>query len=162
MIRLQIFNLYRYKKKMEYWLDLPHIAKWCGDPARRLAQIATTPPSNHAVIMQDADPIGYVRWEKVSAGGRAARALPSLPDDALDIDIFIGEAEKTGRGAGSEALQLVFHHLRLATNSSQAIFCTSIFNRTAQAAVLKAGCRRLSEFDDPEFGKCVIFVRQLN
>jgi RimJ/RimL family protein N-acetyltransferase len=161
MIALQIHSLPDQRKTIERWLNLPHVAEWWGDPTERLEQFDTTSPDNHALIIHDGIPIGYVRWERVCPKALTSVGLTDIPDGSFDIDIFIGDLDAVGRGAGPKALELLFDHLRVTTEAPLAGLCSSIFNDHAHAAFLKAGCIRSSEFDDPVFGKCVVFARHL-
>lgn len=145
---------------IEFWLDFPHVSKWWGDPSARLDQFDTTPPANHALIVKDTVPIGYIRWEKVSSKALALAGLPDIPDGSFNIDLFIGDLNSVGCGAGPKALELLFNHLRVTTETPLLGLCASIHNHHAHAAFLKAGYARSTEFDDPDFGRCVVFTRR--
>ncbi len=143
------------------WLRSAHVTRWWGDPVGRLDQFEASGPGDHAIIARDGTPIGYVRWETVDPEALAAVGLDGIPAKSIDIDIFIGEPAEAGRGAGPQALDLLFKHLRETTDAPLAGLCTSVDNHRAHAAFLKAGCERLTQFDDPAFGPCYVFVRYL-
>lgn len=150
-----------HRRQVADWLNSAHVARWWGDPAAGLAQFDATPPQNHALIAQDAVPIGYIRWQTVEQEALAAVGLTGIPAGSIDIDIFIGALEETGRGAGPRALTLLFDRLRATTEAPLAGLCSSIHNERAHAAFIKAGCTRLTAFDDPDFGPCLVFAKVL-
>ena len=151
----------RDRNRIAEWLAAPFVSRWWGDPAARLKQFDATPAENHALIARGGVPIGYLRWETVSLEELAAVGLSDIPENAADVDIFIGSSGEAGRGAGPHALQLLFDRLRATTRAPMAGLCTSVDNHHAQAAFAKAGCTRLTQYDDPDYGPCFVFARQL-
>ena len=73
-----------------------HSRWWC-DPEERLQQFDATPVENHALIARDAVPIGYMRWKTLSLKDLAAVGLTGIPENSVDIDIFIGSSGEAGR-----------------------------------------------------------------
>ncbi|MCR9137717.1 MAG: acetyltransferase [Alphaproteobacteria bacterium] len=143
------------------WMASAHVSKWWGDPDGRLDDLRATGSDNHAMIALDGKPIGYLRWEMVDPAALASVGLHAIPARSIDIDIFIGEPAEAGRGAGPAALELLFARLRETTDAPLAGLCTSVNNHRAHAAFKKARCTQLTEFDDPVFGPCLVFVRHL-
>lgn len=144
------------------WLQEEHVSRWWGEPAKRLEQFDETPEENHRLIMEYDVPVGYVRWEKVDAEALAAVGLAFIPPDAVDMDLFIADPAKSGRGIGPEALRLVFEHLNRETDASLVGLCTSVRNIRAHKAFEIAGCTRLTQFDDPTYGSCYVYASALN
>lgn len=161
MISLLASDAAEHRARIGDWLKLPHVSRWWGDASECLAKFDATPSYQHAIIARDGIPIGYVRWETVSREALDAVGLTGIPDGSIDIDIFIGPPEETGRGVGPRALDLIFDRLRATTDAPLAGLCSSIDNHHAHAAFLKAGCTRLTDFDDPDFGPCIVFARRL-
>lgn len=143
------------------WLASTHVSRWWGDPDGRMDQFGATGSAEHAIIARDDKPVGYLRWEMVDPQALASVGLNDIPPGSIDIDIFIGEPAETGRGTGPQALELLFSHLRETTDAPLAGLCSSVDNHRAHAAFEKAGCTRLTEFDDPTYGPCFVFVRHL-
>lgn len=161
MITLLPVDTTAHSTRIAGWLASAPVSKWWGDCDARLAQFGATGPDNHAIIARDESPIGYVRWETVDPEALASVGLDAIPPKSIDIDIFIGEPTEAGCGAGPQALELLFARLRETTDAPLAGLCTSVNNDRAHSAFLKAGCKRLIEFDDPTYGPCFVFVRHL-
>lgn len=150
-----------HRSLVEEWLNEKHVAQWWGDPMVRLEQFDQTPASGHRIIACDGVPIGYVRWEQVDPMTLAQAGLSDIPEDAIDMDIFIGDASMCGLGLGPKALRLAFHHLGAFTNAPLVGLCTSVQNTRAQAAFAAAGCRQMMQYEDPEFGQCFVYAKSL-
>jgi len=151
----------RDRRHMETWLSRPHVSKWWGDPAHRLAFFETTAADGQAIIAQNGAPIGYVSWEVVDMDDLHAVGLDDIPEGSIDIDIFIGEPDALGQGAGPAALEILADRLQKTTSAPLLGLCTSVENKRAQAAFGKAGFSRTASFDDPEYGPCYVYTRPL-
>lgn len=143
------------------WVASDRVSRWWGDASLRLAQFDATPSHQHAVIARDDLPVGYVRWEFADADALAAIGLKDIPEGSVDMDIFIGEPESAGRGAGPAALELVFDHLRKTTSVPLVGLCTSVDNAVAHRAFEKAGCSRLARYQDETYGPCWVYTRHI-
>lgn len=161
MIRLMEIERAIHRDQIAEWLALDHVRCWWGDPEECLSQVDATPDNQQAIIERDGKPIGYMRWEEISSDELAEVELQDIPDGSIDIDLFIGESSEIGNGAGPKALNLLFDHLLASSCAPLAGLCTSVRNVAAHSAFAKAGCRRLTEFDDPDFGPCYVYVRDL-
>lgn len=150
-----------HRETIADWLHSDHVSKWWGDPVERLKQFDDTGPDNHALIARHDQPIGYVCWEMVDPEALAAVGLDAIPPRSIDIDIFIGSSDETNRGAGPAALERLFARLAETTDAPLAGLCTSVKNVRAHRAFRRAGCERLTDFDDPLYGPCHVFVRYL-
>ncbi|MEM8877606.1 MAG: GNAT family N-acetyltransferase [Pseudomonadota bacterium] len=151
-----------HRLHMQRWLTSDHVSRWWGDSESRLAQFDTTSPNNHAMIMRDGTPVGYLRWNSVSSDTLATVGLTDIPGGSMDVDIFIGTPYYSGRGIGPRALAILFDRLRAKTNAPLAGLCTSVDNARAHAAFRKAGCRNMTDFEDPEYGQCLVFTHALH
>ncbi len=143
------------------WLAADHVSRWWGDATMRLQQFDETPADNHAMIVNDDQPVGYIRWEIVDTEALQAVGLHQIPAQSIDVDLFIGDPGMTGRGIGPQAVRLLLDHLRDTTDAPLVGFCTSVDNVPAQNAFGKAGCELMTTFDDPTFGPCQVYVRWL-
>ncbi|MEX3007293.1 GNAT family N-acetyltransferase [Hoeflea sp. TYP-13] len=150
-----------HRETIAGWLHSDHVSKWWGDSDGRLEQFDETGPDNHALIARDGRPVGYLRWETVDPDALASVGLTAVPPRSVDIDIFIGATDEAGKGAGPSALELLFARLAETTDAPLAGLCTSVENTRAHSAFRKAGCERLTDFDDPTYGPCHVFVRYL-
>lgn len=161
MVELLQVDRHRHREKVAAWLAAGHVARWWGDTDERLEQFDDTPDENHAMILSDAEPVGYVRWQVVDTAALQTVGLDGIPARSIDVDLFIGEPGLTGQGIGPQAVHLLVDHLRDTTDAPLLGFCTSIDNEPAQRAFRKAGCARLTTYEDPTFGPCHVFVRWL-
>lgn len=143
------------------WLESAEVRRWWGDPTDRVEQVRDTPDGSHSIIAADGKPVGYIRWQAPSREELEAAGLENIPDGAIDIDLFVGEAEWRHRGLGSEALGVLVDRLKETTSAPAAGLCTSVENHAAHRAFAKAGFTIFTRFDDPTFGPCYVFLKQL-
>jgi RimJ/RimL family protein N-acetyltransferase len=68
-----------------------------------------------------------------------------LPADLIDVGIMIGEPGAQGRGAGPEALRLLFERLR-GRGVGLVGLATALANQRAMAAYAKVGLRPYRDF----------------
>lgn len=138
------------------WLQRPHVSRWWGAHVEASA-LAERSRTTDAVITVDSRPVGYMCWERLSPAERAEAGLTELPGTLVDIDLFIGESEYTGRGVATRALRLLLARLR-----QEGIECvgvgTSTANRAALRAFEKAGFLAFRDFTDPDHGPCRYLV----
>jgi aminoglycoside 6'-N-acetyltransferase len=78
-----------------------------------------------------------------------AAGLHEVPDDAIDIDIAIGEGDLLGRGIGSRALSILREHL-VREGVTTVMFATSVDNTRAIQAYERAGFVRQRQFIDTD------------
>jgi RimJ/RimL family protein N-acetyltransferase len=90
------------------------------------------------LISVDKTLVGYLRWQPVSRSALDAVGIYEIPDDAIDIDILIGDPEKVGMGIGSCALELLVNLLRAHPSVRWVGMSTSIDNIAAIRAYEKA------------------------
>jgi aminoglycoside 6'-N-acetyltransferase len=129
------------------WLDRPHVAQWWGDPEAALTYAREHPPAMHAIIAVEGEPVGYVCWQRLSAGELSAAGLSGLPRDHVDVDILIGEDERVGRGIGPQVLVALIEQLRSSGVSSVGL-ATDEDNHRARRAFAKAGFTLFQVFDE--------------
>jgi aminoglycoside 6'-N-acetyltransferase len=141
------------------WLHRPHVSRWWE--ADQLDRMRATPERAHAMIAVRGTPVGYIRWQAAGREALEAAGLRELPPEAIDIDLFVGEAPWLGRGVGPSALRLLLHRLARERAAPLACLCTSTDNVAALRAFEKAGFRRLRQFDDTTGERCWVLVAEL-
>ena len=157
-VRLATFDPKLHLQRLRGWLHRPHVARWWGDAQLALEYALTCSPENHAVIVADGAPVGYLCWQTPPQNELEAVGLADLPEDLVDIDVFIGEPEFIDRGVGPRSLSLLLARLRVDCRVTAAGVGTSVSNERAIRAFEKAGFRLFREFQDPEFGSCWYMV----
>jgi len=157
-VRLEIFDPELHSQRLRDWLHRPHVARWWGDPQLALENSLRCSPENHAVIVADGAPVGYLCWQTPPQSELEAAGLTDLPEDLVDIDVLIGEPESIGRGVGPRSLGSLLARLRVDPVVTVAGVGTSVSNESAIRAFEKAGFRLFREFLDPEFGPCLYMV----
>jgi aminoglycoside 6'-N-acetyltransferase len=148
------------------WLLEPHVKRWWDDgvktpyPDAVIADyreaIEGRDPTYHYIATLDRRPIGMFQHYRISDSPEYAEAL-ALGEDAVGVDLFIGEADLVGRGHGPAMLRdflrdvaLPFHGLKVC------VIGPSVKNVAAIRAYEKIGFRALREVTvpgepDPEF-----------
>lgn len=98
---------------MRAWLEAPHVREWWGDPEEEFGYIRdmvegrdTTRPF---IISLDGRPVGYIQcWFIGHHQNETWIAdhpwLAELPEDAVGVDLSIGEEDLLSQGIGSAAL----------------------------------------------------------
>jgi aminoglycoside 6'-N-acetyltransferase len=106
-------------------------------------------PTYHYLARIDDTPIGMFQHYRIGDDPEYAEAL-SLAEDAIGVDLFIGEAELLGRGHGPKMLQeflcdvaFPFHGIDVC------VIGPSVTNLPAIRAYTKAGFRPLKEVHVP-------------
>ena len=141
------------------WLARSHVARWFGEPDAHVAW-ARKPPAgaSQALIAIGAKPVGYLRWQRVSRTTLDSVGLVDIPENSVDVDLFIGQRGCLGRGVGPKVLELLLASLRADATIPLAAVSTSIENVAARRAFEKAGFRILREYTAPGFGACWLLV----
>jgi len=135
------------------WFQAPHVAKWWGDADRALEEVrCPAVDGGNAFIAVNSAFVGYVRWQVPSRAELEAAGLHDIPENAVDIDIAIGEPDYMGRGVAPHALQLLVQFLFSTTKAPLIMMCTSVDNHRAIRAFKKAGFKRVRMFQDPGYG----------
>jgi len=127
------------------WVGRPHVTRWWGEPDDALAKLRTHDAETVALISLDGRPVGLLCWQKPTSLELSQAGLSDLPSDLIDVDIMIGEPDAQGRGAGPEALRLLFGRLR-AQGVAFAGVATELANRRAMSAYAKVGLVPFRDF----------------
>ncbi len=141
------------------WLLQPHVRRWWDDGVHLpypdaviehyRAAIRGEDPTYHYVAHIDDRAAGMFQHYLIADDGEYAAAL-ALDEDAIGVDLFIGEADLVGRGHGPEMLkrflrEVAFPFQRLTV----CVIGPSVLNTAAIRAYEKAGFLRLREVTVP-------------
>ncbi len=161
-ITLSPFNTRSHKALLERWLFKDHVSRWWLNPADRLAECLESPAGgDHALIVCDSRPIGYIRWRMLNDEEHLKIKRIEHRRRAMDIDLFIGEEEYTGRGIGPAAIEMLIERLSREGSAGIAGLGASIKNKNAIKAFEKAGFRKFQKFSDPVYGTGRLLIREI-
>jgi aminoglycoside 6'-N-acetyltransferase len=145
------------------WLRRPHVARWHPDADDRLKWALNPPPGgSQALIACKAQPIGYLRWQKVTREALDSVGLFEIPAGSVDIDILIGQPDSLGLGLGPKALSVLIDALRSDVSIPVLGLSPSVDNVAAQRAYAKAGFRKRREYDAPGLGRLALMLMRLD
>lgn len=144
------------------WLREEHVRQWFPHPDENLDWARATPDGGHQrLIVEDARPVGYIRWAYVPREVLDSIGFADLPADSADIDLLIGERDSTGRGTGSAALELAVAAIRSEGKARLAALTTSVENRRAQESFARCGFAIDREYEPEGFGPCYLMIRPI-
>jgi len=135
------------------WMVQPHWREWWGDPDVKLASIRDKiegrDPTEPYLFVLEGQPVGYVQvWfiadARVEPWLTEAPWVMWLPDNAVGVDISLGDGAMLSRGIGSAALAAFVARLR-AQGRDFIIIDPDPANSRAIAAYRKAGFRPIPE-----------------
>lgn len=137
-VELQAFEAQRDLALAARWLRRAHVARWWGEPAQALAEVAAHDQRSAAMILLDGRPVGLLCWQVPSRAELVEAGLDDLPSDLVDIDVMIGEPDALGRSVGPCALRLLFGALR-ERGVRRVGLATALANTRALSAYARAG-----------------------
>ena len=144
------------------WLTRNHVSKWWGDPEKRICECVNRPLyGDHAIISVGDEPVGYIRWRKITSKELNLIDGNEISDKTVDVDIFIGEESYLNCGIGPGALSELKEQLRLESSVSCLAIGTSQKNTRAIRAFRKVGFRPVKEIKSSEFGDVLVMVCDL-
>jgi len=148
---------------LEKWLASKHVARWFPEPEENISW-ATSPPkhSGHCIIQCRELSVGYLRWQCVDRDTLDSINLHHIPSNSADIDIFIGDGDFIGTGAGVESLIQLVDILRRKGNIPLAALTTSIKNVNAKKAFTKAEFTFDSHYTVEPYGDCILMTRSIS
>lgn len=100
--------------------------------------------------MEERQPVGLVQWQWLGAGNLMETGLNIVDDHTIDIDIFIAETDRIGKGIGSQAIRTLMTQLRTTTQAKRATLFTGVENNAAIRAYEKCGFVRRAQYEDAE------------
>jgi len=148
------------------WLLQPHVQRWWDEglktpyPDAEIADyreaIQGNDPTYRYVAHIDGRPVGLLQHYRIADDPEYAEAL-ALNEDAIGVDLFIGESALIGRGHGSAMLRQFLRDVAFPFHGIEVcVIGPSVKNLAAIRAYEKAGFRPLREVQiqgesDPEF-----------
>jgi aminoglycoside 6'-N-acetyltransferase len=137
------------------WLLEPHVERWWNDgskdpyPDAEIADyregIQGKDPTYRYLVRIDGRPIGMLQHYRIADDPEYAEAL-ALGEDAVGVDLFIGEADLIGRGHGPAMLRQFLRDVAFPFHGIDAcVIGPSVKNLAAIRAYEKMGFRPLRE-----------------
>jgi aminoglycoside 6'-N-acetyltransferase len=141
------------------WLLEPHVKRWWDDgvkspyPDASIEEyreaIQGKDPTYHYLALIDSRPVGMLQHYRIGDDPEYAAAL-ALGEDAIGVDLFIGEVELIGRGHGPAMLRQFLREIAFPFHGIDVcVIGPSVQNIAAIRAYEKAGFRALREVDVP-------------
>lgn len=136
---------------LHFWLKQPHLQEWWGDADEELASIKTMVEGDDTtrpfLILLDGQPVGYIQYwfacdQKDDATLSEYPFLKHVPDDAVGIDLSIGDPQNLSRGIGSAAVMAMVEMLR-SLGHTTIVIDPDPANHRAVRAYEKAGFRAI-------------------
>ena len=148
------------------WLQRPHVQRWWREREtyeevveHYLPAIEGSDPTDHYLVLLDGRPVGFVETYLVADYPDHARLTGAEPG-AAGVDLFIADADLTGRGIGTELLRRFVSEVVFArTTTTHCVADPETENIASVRAFEKAGFRVVEEFLDPGDGKQHALVR---
>jgi aminoglycoside 6'-N-acetyltransferase len=142
------------------WLLEPHVSRWWDDGVKTPYPEATIEeyreairgedPTYHYLARIDDRPIGMFQHYRIGDDPEYAEAL-ALGEDAIGVDLFIGDAEFLGRGHGPKMLRQFLQEVAFPFHGIDVcVIGPSVTNLPAIRAYEKAGFRALREVQVPD------------
>jgi RimJ/RimL family protein N-acetyltransferase len=151
---------------MHEWLQREHVRRWWSKRKtydevveHYLPAIDGRKPTDLYLILLDDRPIGFIQTYLVSDYADYAAAVDA-GEGVAGVDLFIGDAELTGKGVGSEALRAFAEEVVFSRPTTTACVADpDVRNAASIRAFEKAGFYVVKEFLDPSDGETHVLVR---
>ena len=126
---------------LQRWMNQPHWRRWWGEPEAELGLIRDMIEGRDStrpfIFHVGGEPTGYIQyWMAGEEDGEPW--LKELPEDAVGVDLSIGEKDRLSKGIGSGVLRAFAERLAQAGHGT-IIIDPDIDNRRAVRAYEKAG-----------------------
>ena len=150
----------REEPLLRKWLQASRAERYRTSPT--LGNGRSSTPSEQLVwriVWVESEPVGYVRWRPVDPAWLRTTVLGgSVPANALEIDVFIGNYERRGLGIGTEAIVRLLHLIREVHGSRCVMARSSVHDLASRRAHEKAGLREHYFYEDPGLGPAVAMI----
>ena len=148
------------------WLQREHVRTWWSDREtyeevveHYLPAIEGRESTDLYLILLDERPIGFIQTYLVSDYPDYA-ALVQVGEDVAGVDLFIADAQLTGKGIGAEALRAFTRDVVFARESTIACIADpDVRNVASIRAFEKGGFSVVREFFDPSDGETHALMR---
>jgi ribosomal protein S18 acetylase RimI-like enzyme len=142
--------------KLKAWLQTPHCQEWWGEPETELGYVVDMLKGRDStepyIFYLDGKPAGYVQVWFVKPQLDEVHMIETypwllkLPQDAVGVDLSIGDAEDLDRGIGTQVLTEFVAQLQL-REFKTIITDTDPKNARAIRAYTKAGFNIIPELE---------------
>lgn len=148
------------------WLQRPHVKQWWSEREtyddvveHYLPAIEGKSPTDLYLVQLDERPIAFVQTYLVSDHPEYGE-LVGEGDGVAGMDLFIADAELTGRGLGSELIRRFVDEIVFARPGTVSCIADPDARNVASVrAFEKAGFRVARDFHDPSDGQTHALVR---
>jgi RimJ/RimL family protein N-acetyltransferase len=138
------------------WLQRGHVRRWWDEhqtyeevAAHYLPAIRGTDPTDLYVIELDGQAAGFIKTYLVSDYPDYA-ALVDVGEQVAGVDLFLANADQTGRGLGSRVLDAFVNDVVFASPTIRACIADpAVENAASIRAFEKAGFTRVREIREP-------------
>jgi RimJ/RimL family protein N-acetyltransferase len=147
--------------RIRRWLAAPEVQAWWGNAASAEAEITLAMGSEAAlarIIESGDEPIGYAHAVEIGLWGQ--ERPDQLAPGTWDIDLFIAEESRRGRGLGSIALALLTEEVFATTLAVACCAVVSVRNEAGVRAYEGAGFRWQRIWNDPLFGPSWLLLKE--
>ncbi len=150
--------------QLHRWLNAPHVLEWWDRPAPSLetvraqygAHIRGETDVSPYVLLHEAQAIGYIQVYPVPDGTWGLR----LTDQAVGVDLLIGEPEYVHKGLGPRLLSHFLRACVFATGEiAQCFVDPSCRNQVSIRAFSKVGFRQVGIARSSETGDAICVMR---
>ncbi|MGZ3298607.1 MAG: GNAT family N-acetyltransferase, partial [Asticcacaulis sp.] len=146
---------------LRQWLNAPHVTKWWGDPEKEVGEALSTVGSNDAdgfIIQGNGHDIGYIQsYDPFAWDG--GFYFSDRPKGARGIDLYLGYADLTGKGLGTQIVR-TFSDSLLAKGAPEVVTDPDPANTGAFMAYKKAGFGPYRVHRSPRYGHCILMSRK--
>jgi aminoglycoside 6'-N-acetyltransferase len=142
---------------VRYWLSLPHVREWWGDPQQQYALVSgdlDEPAMDQYIFSTAGSPFAYLQCYDVTAWDSG---FGPQPPGTCAIDLFIGEPDMIERGHGA-ALVRCFVDDRLQKGAPRIVTDPDPANGRAIGAYRKAGFEKDRMVETPD-GPALLMIR---
>src|SRR6266700_3379619 len=142
---------------IRYWLALPHVREWWGDPRQQYALVRgdlDEPAMDQFIVATSDNPLGYLQCYDLTEWNTG---FGTQPAGTRGIDVFIGEPKMIGCGHGSAFIRCFVDDL-LSSGHPRVVTDPDPANGRAVRAYEKAGFEKDRMVDAPD-GPALLMVR---
>ena len=148
------------------WLQREHVRRWWTKHEtyenvveHYLPAVEGREPTDLYVILLDERPAGFIQTYLVS-NYPEYRELVGVEDGVAGVDLFLAEAENTGRGIGTSVLSDFLRDVVFAVPTTRACVADpDTENRASLRSFEKAGFQSVREFVDPHDNRLHTLMR---
>lgn len=132
------------------WLEAPHVAKWyvTGSTEAEIEDLRRSvvgeQRTNVLVVEEDRKPIGWCQWYLLSDYPEYEADVDGQPGD-VGIDYAIGDPTRTGRGLGTQLIDLLVGEIRQLHPGAGIVADPQATNKASRRVLEKNGFHLVDE-----------------